>query len=206
MPSPNAPPEDPAEQAAALPERRVHLVLLGPHTRVVATLCVACPTGPAGCCAAPPGLSWADIGRIAALGGAAWVVAEMRAGRLRRGPRGLIIERVDPAGDGAKKCVYHADGSGCFVPPDRRSAACNYYVCGDALEEGGGEVVAAEAACRAWTAQYATWDEILSAEVRGWGGTAETDEAEEGLFTRLGERFRELSGWRAAASGEKLRP
>ncbi len=105
---------------------------------------------------------------------------------------------MDPAGDGAKKCVYHADGQGCFVPPDRRSAACNYYVCGDALSEEGAEVVAAEAACRAWTAQYATWDEILSAEVRGWAGTPETDEAEEGLFTHLGERFRELSGWRGA--------
>lgn len=174
----------------------MHLVLLGPHTRVVASLCAACPSGPAGCCAAPPGLSWADIGRIAALGGAAWVAREMRAGRLRRGPRGLIIERVDPAGDDARKCVYHAAGEGCTVPADRRSAACNYYVCGDALAGEGTEVIAAEAACRAWTAQYATWDEILSDEVRGWKTTAETDEAETALFTRLGRRFRELSGWR----------
>jgi hypothetical protein len=143
------------------------------------------------------------MGRIAALGGARWIVREMRAGRLRRGPRGLIIERVEPAAGEGKKCVYHADGQGCTVPPDRRSAACNYYVCGDALPEEGEDVVAAEAACAAWTAQYATWDEIVSTEVGGWGSTDETEEAEMALFKRLGERFCQLSGWRGAGEGEE---
>ena len=160
-------------------------MLLGPHTRVVADLCASCPTGPAGCCAAPPGLSWADIGRIASLGGAVWLVEEVRSGRLRRGPRGLIIDRVEMDG-GGRKCVYHGH-QGCTVPPDRRSAACNYYICGDALEGGGPEVVAAEAACLSWTAQYAAWDEVLSAEVGGWGARAEDEE--QPLFERLGRRY-----------------
>lgn len=179
-------------------ERTVHLILLGPHTRVVASLCAACPTGPAGCCAAPPGLSWADIGRIASLGGARWILDEMRATHLRRGPRGLIIDRIvsrhaeaELGGDG-KKCVYHGD-LGCSIAADRRSAACNYYVCGDALEGAGPEVVGAEAACAAWTAQYATWDEILSAEVTGWKGRSEDEEDVVRLFEHLGKRFRELS-------------
>lgn len=164
---------------------RVHLVLLGPHTRVVATLCAACPSGPAGCCAAPPGLSWADIGRIESLGGGAWLIAEIRAGRLRRGPRGLIIDRMEMEG-GGRKCIYHGP-EGCTVSPDRRSAACNYYICGDALEDGGPDVVAAEAACLSWTAQYAAWDEVLSAEVGGWGERGEDDEAP--LFEQLGRRY-----------------
>lgn len=152
--------------------------------------------GPAGCCAAPPGLSWADMGRMATLGQARWIVDEMRAGRLRRGPRGIIIERVESVPDGGKKCIYHADGQGCTVPAERRSASCNYYVCGDALEGEGADMVAAEAACAAWMQQYATWDEILSAEVGGWGATPEDPAAEERLFEHLGVRFQELSGWK----------
>ncbi len=186
----------------------VHLVLLGAHTRVVASLCAMCPSGPSGCCAAPPGLSWADIGRIAALSGAGWVLNEMRAGRLTPGPRGLIIERKEwdwespPEGikNPQKKCVYHG-AEGCEVPADRRSAACNYYVCNDALTEAGGHV-GAEAACAAWMSEYATWDAILSSEVIGWSGVSgnkngiasESDEEVMALFIRLGKRFMELSG------------
>ncbi|MEZ4294794.1 MAG: hypothetical protein R3B70_07435 [Polyangiaceae bacterium] len=173
-------------------DHRVQLVLLGAHTRVVATLCASCPSGASGCCAAPPGLSWADIGRIASLGGAAFVVSEMRAGRLRRGPRGLIIHRVDD-GAGSAKCVYHAAGEGCTIPADRRSAACNYYVCADALLVSGPERVSAEAACAAWTTQYAAWDEILSAEVSGWAGRPDTPEDDLRLFEQLGARFLSLS-------------
>ncbi|MBK8258413.1 MAG: hypothetical protein IPK82_37845 [Polyangiaceae bacterium] len=172
--------------------RVVHLQLLGPHTRVSASLCTSCPSGPAGCCAAPPGLSWADIGRIASLGHTHWLLDEMRTGRLRKGPRGLIIQRI-PDTLVAAKCVYHAENSGCTVTSDKRSAACNYYVCGDALLDATGDVVAAEAACAAWMAQYADWDEILSAEVGGWPVRPDIPEEDEALFEHLGKRFSALS-------------
>lgn len=173
-------------------QRVVHLQLLGPHTRVSASLCAACPSGPAGCCAAPPGLSWADIGRIASLGHAYWLLDEMRTGRLRKGPRGLIIQRV-PDATLAAKCVYHAENSGCTVSADNRSAACNYYVCGDALTDATGDVVAGEAACAAWMAQYADWDEILSAEVGAWSSRPDIPEEDGALFEHLGKRFLALS-------------
>jgi hypothetical protein len=173
-------------------ERSVHLVLLGPHTRVVASLCASCPTGPAGCCASPPELSWADIGRIASLAGAAWVALEMRKGHLRRGPRGLLLQRIEVE-PYPRKCVYHGE-HGCTVPPDRRSAACNYYVCGDVLASAGPEAVGAEAAWTAWMAQYATWDEILAAELGGWAGRPESADDDVRLFEHLGRRFLELSG------------
>lgn len=178
--------------SAAIMERRVHLVLLGPHTRIVASLCGSCPMGPAGCCVAPPGLSWVDIGRIASLGGAVWMVEEMRKGHLRRGPHGLVVHSVavTPL---SGKCVYHGE-QGCTVPPDRRSAACNYYVCGEALALGGPEVVGVEAAGAAWTAQYAFWYEIVSAEVGGWDGRPESADVDVQLFEHLGRRFQELSG------------
>jgi len=173
-------------------EPTVHLVLLGPHTRVVASLCAACPIGPVGCCATPPDLSWADIGRVVSLGGTAWLAEETRTGRLRRGPHGLVVERIaaDPL---STKCVYHGE-QGCTVSPDRRSAACNYYVCGDALAVDEPGVTGAEAASRAWTAQYETWDEVLSAEVGGWAARPESPDDDTQLFEHLGRRFLELSG------------
>ena len=47
----------------------IRLDLVGPHTHLYSTLCGRCPQGPAGCCASPPAVAWADIGRITALGG-----------------------------------------------------------------------------------------------------------------------------------------
>lgn len=172
---------------------RVHLVLLGPHTRVVASLCAACPHGPEGCCTSPPDLSWTDIGRVASLGGVAWLVAEVRSGRLLRGPRGLVVERIALGEAPRTKCVYHGE-QGCSIPPERRSAACNYYVCGEALAEAGPEATGVEAGSAAWTTAYQIWDEILSSEVGGWErhGAAEADPT--GLFEALGLRFRELAG------------
>lgn len=175
-------------------ERAVHLVLLGPHTRVVAALCAACPLGPVGCCSSPPDLSWADIGRIASLGGVEWLIEEMGAGRLLKGPRGLLVDRVTPRGAEMARCVYHAE-MGCTVSTDRRSAACNYYVCREALggEEGEeGENAGVEAASAAWTTQYQTWDEILSAEVGSWAGRGESTEEARRLFELLARRFEDL--------------
>lgn len=172
--------------------RSVHLVLLGPHTRVVASLCGACPLGPTGCCTQPPDLSWTDIGRIVALGGLDWLLAERREKRLLRGPRGLVVERIAMESGPEKKCVYHAE-QGCTVSPDKRSAACNYYVCADALTDTGTDESGVEAASAAWTTQYAAWDEDISAEVGGWGTLPEDASDEAPLFERLGRRFRELA-------------
>ncbi len=170
-------------------ERPVRLVLLGPHTRVVAELCASCPLGPLGCCSTPPDLSWADIARIASLGGVDWLIDEMGAGRLLRGPRGLLVERVAAAQ--GTKCVYHGE-QGCSVSPDRRSAACNYYVCQDALASAEDEDAGVEAASAAWTTQYQIWDEILSSEIGSWAGRGESREELRGLFEGLSCRFGEL--------------
>jgi hypothetical protein len=173
----------------------VYLVLLGPHTRVVASLCAACPQGPTGCCTSPPDLSWTDIGRVASLGGAGWLAEQVQRGRLLRGPRGLVVQRIPMDAGAPTKCVYHGE-QGCTEPPERRSAACNYYVCSEALAEAGPEATPVEAGSAAWTAAYQIWDEILSAEVGGWEsqGAGPADEAR--LFEHLGRRFGELSGER----------
>ena len=61
------------------------------------------------------------------------------------GPRGLFIQRVEgPAGE-PRRCVFFGPG-GCTLPPERRAATCNYYVCEDALAEGGAEAPAARRA------------------------------------------------------------
>jgi hypothetical protein len=181
---------------------RVRLVLLGPHTRVVASLCAACPQGATGCCTSPPDLSWADIGRIAALGGADWLLAELAAGRLERRPTGMVVRRVPISEEraGEQKCVYHA-AQGCTLSPDRRSAACNYYVCKEALAEVEEDdtAVPIEAASAAWTAQYQAWNEILFAEIRSWGAEAGDPAGDARLIDRLGQRFCELSGWEPQA-------
>ncbi len=180
-------------------DRPVHLVLLGPHTRVVASLCAACPQGKTGCCTSPPDLSWTDIGRIASLGGGEWLAAEVGCGRLLRGPRGLVVQRIALGEGGSTKCVYHGD-EGCTVAPDRRSAACNYYVCAEALAEAGPDATGVEAGSAAWTAAYQIWDELLSAEVGSWesqasqASQASGPEDEARLFEHLGRRFAELAG------------
>ncbi|HZF53115.1 MAG TPA: hypothetical protein VE093_30890 [Polyangiaceae bacterium] len=151
----------------------IRLELTGLHTHLHSTLCGTCPQGPAGCCASPPAVAWADIGRITALGGLEWLLEEMRAGNLRPAPRGLAIrrseEREDDRGKWPRKCVYHGP-TGCTVPSDRRSATCNYYLCDDAFEAGGetaGDPTAARArrAHEALTDLYGRWDLELAARI-----------------------------------------
>src|SRR5271166_772372 len=114
----------------------IRLELAGAHTHLHATLCATCPMGPAGCCATPPGVEWSDAGRIVARGGLDFLLDEIGHGRLRPGPRGLFILRVDGRDpEGPKRCAYHGP-RGCTIPPDRRAATCNYYVCDDALGAG----------------------------------------------------------------------
>ncbi len=141
----------------------IRVVASGPHTRLESELCGQCPQGVTGCCAAPPVIAWADLGRIVNLGGAPWLLEELAHERLYPCPRGLAIHRVenpDAATTGReRKCVYHGE-RGCTVPHDRRSATCNYYVCDDAL---GG---ASPALRDKLTADFAEWDLVLAARVR----------------------------------------
>ncbi|MBI2388323.1 MAG: hypothetical protein HYV09_01790 [Deltaproteobacteria bacterium] len=142
-----------------------------PHLKLDAELCGRCPQGVTGCCAAPPVVAWADLGRIVLLGGRDWLLAELAAGRLYPCARGLALQRVenpDAAATGrAKKCVHHGE-RGCTIPPDRRSATCNYYVCDEAWSEAGDtrELRRARASQERLTEDYARWDLLLGERVR----------------------------------------
>jgi hypothetical protein len=173
-------------------QRRVTLILLGAHTRIAPSLCSSCPQGPIGCCTSPPDLSWIDIGRVAALGFVDWLLEERRQGRLTRWPRGLLVGRVPLENAVGTKCAYHGPG-GCTVLDDQRSAACNYYVCDEALAGVEENATAAEAASRAWTAQYADWNEAVGEQLGDWSAIAESAEQERAFFVLLGQRFLELS-------------
>ncbi|NUQ75416.1 MAG: hypothetical protein HUU21_17855 [Polyangiaceae bacterium] len=186
----------------------IRLEVLGQHTHLFSSLCGRCPQGPAGCCASPPAVAWADIGRITAKGGLDWLLQEMRAGNLRPAPRGLAIRRSeareDDFGAWPRKCVYHGP-NGCTVPSDRRSATCNYYLCDDAFEAGGegqGDPTAARArrAHDTLTNLYGRWDLELSARIsaRFPGGHDWDDE----FFSWIAEQFAELE----RASRKALRP
>lgn len=179
------------EAESAAPKRRVGLVLQGPHTRAVADLCAACPSGETGCCSQPPDLSWADVGRVASLGGARFLEDELSAGRLVAGPRGLAVQRIPGGPSGGTKCGYHGE-RGCTLSPERRSAACNYYICPEALAEAGDEALVVEAGSLAWTAAYHQWNEALSEEVERLG----TPTLGEALFAELGRLFLERSASR----------
>ena len=141
----------------------------GPHLQILSTLCAECPHSPAGCCVAPPRLDWSDVGRVVALGGRDWLLAEIAAGRLRPVERGLVIRRrkAVPREGGPKvaTCAYHGP-AGCTIPADRRAATCNYYVCEDALQKGGPAEAEARVAHDALVARFSAWDEELHAEVR----------------------------------------
>ena len=136
----------------------------GVHTRLESPLCNRCPQGITGCCAAPPVIAWADLGRIVSLGGAQWLLDQLAGNKLYPCPRGLAIHRVDNPDvvttGRAKKCVYHGE-RGCTVAHDRRSATCNYYVCDDAL---GGD---APTLRDALTDTYAKADLVLAARIAG---------------------------------------
>ncbi|WP_437715293.1 hypothetical protein WMF45_02020 [Sorangium sp. So ce448] len=152
----------------------IRLELAGMHTRLHSTLCGSCPQGPTGCCASPPGVEWSDLGRIVSLGGAGWLLEQMAAGNLRPGQRGLLILRVEPRGsDGGalpKRCAFHGH-EGCTIPPERRAATCNYYVCDDAFAHGGEprgapEALAGRKAHDALVDLYGSWDLELADRIR----------------------------------------
>jgi len=156
-------------------------------TLVTSPLCARCPSGPAGCCAAPPSLAWADLGRIVARGGTAWVRAELAAGRLRPCPRGLAIARAP--GPHGTACTY-LGATGCSLAPDRRSGTCNEYLCEDAYADA--ERAADPLAARARAAHaaleraFAAWDEALAAAIAERGAPPAFDDD---FFTWLGAAF-----------------
>jgi len=166
----------------------MRLALAGPDTLILSDLCARCPMGPAGCCAAPPGVEWSDVGRIVRRGGKSFVLQRIAEGSLRPGPRGLFIRRV---GEDPRRCVF-LGASGCTLPPERRAATCNYYVCEDALAEAAPlPAEAARRAVAALTEAFAAWDRALAAEVAArWPEGARWDEA---FLDWLGERFAALS-------------
>jgi hypothetical protein len=152
----------------------LRLTLAGAHTLLTSTLCARCPQGPAGCCASPPAVAFADIGRIVRLGGRDFLLSELAAGRLRPIARGLAILRAPPAGDLPARCVDHGP-AGCSIPHDRRSATCNYYICDDAFAFGGeaeaekdrrGALAKARRVHDRLTALYGQWDIAIGERVR----------------------------------------
>ncbi|WP_434045255.1 MULTISPECIES: hypothetical protein [Sorangium] len=101
----------------------------------------------------------------------------MAVGSLRPGQRGLLMLRVEPRdSDGRalpKRCAFHGH-EGCTIPPERRAATCNYYVCDDAFAHGGEpsgnpEALAGRRAHDALVDLYGRWDLELAARIReGW--------------------------------------
>jgi hypothetical protein len=152
----------------------VRLVLAGAHSRILSTLCAACPHSPSGCCVGPPPLDWSDIGRIVALGGREWLLGEVAAQRLVPFERGLLIRRrkgvARPGGPRMAKCVYHRE-RGCSIDARHRPATCNYYVCESALapteneERADAGPIASSAASRlsqGLAQQFRRWDAVLA--------------------------------------------
>jgi hypothetical protein len=154
--------------------RVVHLALAGVHSHLRSSLCASCPEGPTGCCAGPPAVAWADIGRIVSLGGTAWLLAQIAAGDMRPVARGLAMRRVENRESNATvwamKCVYHGPG-GCTIAPEQRSATCNYYLCDAAFADAGEgdgqhpDVARARRGHEAITMLYGRWDLELSSRV-----------------------------------------
>jgi hypothetical protein len=148
----------------------VKLELAGAHTHLVSPLCSRCPHGRAGCCAAPPAVAWADIGRIVALGGRDWLLEQIRAENLRPMARGLAMRRAPAGVVGGEvypeRCGYLGP-SGCTIAPDRRSATCNYYLCDEGFAEGQGSPDRARArdAHERLVALYGRWDLEIKAAI-----------------------------------------
>jgi hypothetical protein len=175
----------------------IRLVVAGPDSRVVATLCSACPHSPAGCCAGPPRFDWSDIGRVVSRGGIDWLLDEIAAGRLAATADGLAIRErkglARPGGPRMPKCGYH-DVHGCTIAPGRRPATCNYFACEAALaaEPGSRDEAGPARALQARLAErFARWDGALSAEVASvWPDGPPFDRA---FLAWLGARFDRLA-------------
>lgn len=169
----------------------LRLTLAGPDTLVTSPLCARCPSGPAGCCAAPPAVAWADIGRIVRRGGADWLLREIETGHLRPCPRGLAITRAP--GPHGVACTYLGE-AGCALPPDRRSVTCNEYLCEDALRDaartGDPSAPRARRAHLELERSLADWDAEIAALVTARAAPVAWDEA---FLTFLGAAFERIT-------------
>jgi hypothetical protein len=119
----------------------LRLTVLGTDSSIGSSLCASCPHSPAGCCVAPPPLSFADLGRIVSLGGRDWLLHELSRGNLTPHDRGLQLRRRKGRAHGdargaprVSKCVFHGPG-GCTIAHSQRSATCNLYICDSALHQ-----------------------------------------------------------------------
>jgi hypothetical protein len=176
----------------------IRLVVAGADSRVLATLCEACPHSPAGCCAGPPRFDWSDIGRVVSRGGIDWLLGEIATGRLAEAAGGLAIRErkghARPGGPRMPKCGYH-DVLGCTIGAERRPATCNYFACEAAMaaEPGGRDEAASARALQAALAErFARWDVALEAEIAStWPDGPPLDRA---FLTWLGSSFDRLAG------------
>lgn len=175
----------------------LRLVVLGPHTRILSSLCAACPHSPAGCCVAPPRMDWSDVGRVVALGGLEWLVGEVAAHRLVPDPGGLVLKKrkgvVGKDGPRLAKCVYLGE-AGCTIDHDRRPATCNYFVCESVFAEDAPNARPAREAHAELARSYADWDVVLSARVAERFPEGPTYDA--AFFAWLGEAFNEVASRR----------
>ena len=173
----------------------LHLTIAGPDTKLLSSLCAACPYSPAGCCVAPPRLDLSDVGRIVAHGGRDWLLAEIAAKRIAAGERWLNVARpkrpLVPGGAREAACVYHA-ATGCTIPHDRRSATCNYYLCDAARAGDGDDAALARATHDELVAKFVAWDEEIGRRVAASWPDGTTFDAP--FLDWLGATFTELSG------------
>jgi len=173
----------------------IRLVVANEHTAILSTLCAECPYSPAGCCTAPPRVDLSDIARIVRLGGRDWLLAEIEAGRLVVREQWLSIHRRKkvprPGGPRIAVCVYHGD-RGCTIAPERRAATCNYYVCEEALSNGGPASPRAREVHAELAERFARWDAELARRVKAeWPDGPPFDAA---FLDWLGATAAELAG------------
>ncbi len=172
----------------------IRLVVAGANTAISSTLCAQCPYSPAGCCTAPPRVDLSDIARIVIRGGRDWLIDEVAAGRLIRNGRALVVKRrkavAGPDGPRIATCAYHGP-QGCTIAHDRRPATCNYYVCEEALAEGGTEGARARDVHADLVETFTRWDAELARLIdQRWPEGAPFDAP---FLDWLGATFREIS-------------
>ncbi len=172
----------------------LHLKIAGADTKLLSSLCAACPYSPAGCCVAPPRLDLSDVGRIVAHGGRDWLLAEIAAKRISAGERWLFVARpkrpLVPGGAREAACVYHA-ATGCTIPHDHRSATCNYYLCDAARVGAGAEEALARETHDQLVAKFVAWDEEIGRRVAASWPDGPTFDAT--FLDWLGATFTELT-------------
>ncbi len=188
----------------------LRLVVLGPHTRLLSSVCAACPHSPAGCCVAPPTMDWSDVGRIVALGGdeaLAWLEGEICARNLVPHGDGLALRKAKglarPDGPKLAKCVYHAQ-DGCVVGSDRRPATCNYYVCESVYVDDRAAADEARAVHASLARAFTAWDAELGARVRA--SHPDGPPWDRAFLRWLGAAFLELSARVPDASSSSASP